>query len=396
MAIPIVSFLSRDDSVRVIKQVRRSEPEPRTPTMGISGDNLHRSKRYKSLDILRGCAILSMIQAHLFLLSNTIGPMNDLATLLMPRFFFVMVAGTSFDLLVSSRKRNMDSSFDIRLEIFLRGGVLLSIDLLMLFIGSIVWPSLYSFGLYWGVFEAIAVGYLLGIVLPRSLLSKMSSIVFLLTAILLLDTSSSSALLADSLKNLLPMLLFFQLGRVMHDLYYNGKDSTFSLLRRGRLIVPTVFFFLGYMVAGYYHLGLSNPEWIVNDSNEPPSLMIVFGNIFLLYHIFAEIADRHDIKNRLLHIVERIGRISLSIFFIHIAIIYLVRLTFAALGLGEVLPFASPLLNLVTLAFFILIFYSLEKWWSARQYRYSFEWILRTVPNYVMKILTKRATLGQD
>jgi peptidoglycan/LPS O-acetylase OafA/YrhL len=117
--------------------------------------------------------------------------------------------------------------------------------------------------------------------------------------------------------------------------------------------------------------------------------MIVFGNIFLLYHIFAEIVDRHDIKARLLHIVERIGRISFSIFFTHIAIIYLVRLTFAALGLGEVMPFAPPLSNLVTLAFFILIFYSLEKWWSARQYRYGFEWILRTVPDYVTRTLTR-------
>ena len=267
--------------------------------MGTSGHNLHTPKRYKSLDIIRGCAILSMIQTHLSLLSNTIGPMNDLATLLMPRFFFVMVAGTSFDLFVSSRKRNMVSSFDIRLEIFLRGGVLLSVDLLMLFIGSIVWPSLYSFSLYWGVFEAIAVGYLLGMVLPRSLLSKMWSIVFLLTGIFLLNTSSSSALLADSLKNLLPMLLFFQLGRVMYDLYYNDEDNTFSMLRRGRLIVPAVFFLLGYVVAGYYHLGLPNPEWIVDNSNELPSIMIVFGNIFLLYHIFAEIVDRHDIKARL-------------------------------------------------------------------------------------------------
>jgi peptidoglycan/LPS O-acetylase OafA/YrhL len=364
--------------------------------MSTSGDNLPRRKRYRSLDIIRGCAILSMIQAHLFLLSNTIGPMNTLATLLMPRFFFVMVAGTSFDLLVSSRMRNMVSSFDVRLEIFLRGGVLLSVDLLMLFIGSIVWPSLYSFSLYWGVFEAIAVGYLLGMVLPRSLLSKMWSIAFLLAAIFLLDTSSSSALLADSLKNLLPMLLFFQLGRVMYDLYYNDEDNTYSMLRRGRLIVPTVFFLLGYFIAGYHHLGLSNPGWIVNDSNELPSIMIVFGNIFLLYHIFAEIADRHGVRIILLHIVERIGRISFSIFFVHIAIIYLVRLSFTALGLAEILPLEPPLLNLVTLASFILIFYSLEKWWSARQYRYGFEWILRTVPDYVMRILTKWAALRRD
>jgi fucose 4-O-acetylase-like acetyltransferase len=185
------------------------------------------------------------------------------------------------------------------------------------------------------------------------------------------------------------MLLFFQLGRVMHDLYYNGEDNTFSMLRRDRLIVPTVFFLLGYIVAGYYHFSLSNPEWIVDNSSELPSIMIVFGNIFLLYYIFAEIADRYDVKIRLLHIVERIGRISFSIFFIHIAIIYLVRLTFVALGFGEILPFASPLWNLVTFAFFILIFYSLEKWWSTHQYRYGFEWILRTVPDYVMRTLTK-------
>ena len=356
--------------------------------MDPSDDNVYRRERYRSLDVLRGCAIISMIQAHVFLLSTTSGLMDILSTLLMPSFFFVMVAGTSFDLLMASRKRRMASAFDIRLEVLLRGGVLLSVDLIMLLFGSIVWPSQYSFGLYWGVFEVIAVGYLLGLILPRSLLSKILSITFLLATILLIETISLNTPLMDSLKDLLPMLLFFQLGRVMHDLYYNNEDRTFSMLRRGGLIVPLVFFFLGYLIAYWCNPDRSNLEWII-ESNGLHSIAVIFGNILLLYHIFAVIVDRHGIRARTLHIVERIGRISFSIFFLHIAVIYLVRLLLEALGLDEILPFTSPLWNIVTLISLVLAFYFLERWWALRQYRYGFEWVLRRVPDYAIKLKAK-------
>jgi peptidoglycan/LPS O-acetylase OafA/YrhL len=88
-------------------------------------------------------------------------------------------------------------------------------------------------------------------------------------------------------------------------------------------------------------------------------------------------------------VIERIGRISFSIFFLHIAVIYLIRYSIVTLGKNVTMPLTTPLMNPFFLVSFILFFFLLERWWSARQYRYGFEWVLRTVPSYITRVLTK-------
>ncbi len=173
--------------------------------------------RYRSIDIARGVAIFCMIMGHVYLLFPANIPYNYTGSFAAP--FFIIIAGTSYDLLISSRvKRSVENNV-IYTEVVYRALMLIAIDTIALLIGSIVSPSIYNFSIYFGVFQVIAIGYILGSIIPNNLKFKTISILILIILMSIINIFfNNNYLLIDMSNTLFPMLIYFLFGRIMFNL----------------------------------------------------------------------------------------------------------------------------------------------------------------------------------
>lgn len=356
--------------------IPRNLPSIKTPF----GNNISRSHRYHSVDISRGFAVTLMIQAHLILFIAYSGSLTIIASLFSPAPFFLIIAGLSFDLLYQSRQNKKISENLIYVEVVTRAAVLVFIDIALLFLGSFFLPSLYTFKIYWGVFQVIAAGYIIGLFIPKKFLSLSISILILCFLKIVFGFYNND-LFSGLSSELIPMLIYFQLGRGLFYLYNKNNYLNFQKIR---ILFVLLVFSITFSFFLFVNFQIKISEIFPNRYS---LLMItfIFSNVITLIIILKILEEKFSFLLFLLKPFERVGKIAFTIYILNIIIIYCLILLTTTLFPTISIPIHSQLLYLLCFFTMIYLLSVFEKYWGQWNYFLGFEWILRNCSNFVVK-----------
>jgi uncharacterized membrane protein YeiB len=347
-------------------------------------------QRDNSIDIARGFAILLMIQGHLSILVPYSGNLNNFLSLLSPATFFLVVAGMSYEFFITSRLIRYNHSKLVFFETIYRALILISVDLLMLLVGSFVSPSIYHFTLEWGVIEVIAFGYIMGCFFQKDIKSKISLTVCLIFLMVLLKFNSLNNLILFNISmTLLPKLIYFQFGRLIPDLFRSIKSKNHLLVISILALCCNISIIYIYTLV--YHVNISL-NGITEHRWEFPTILFLIVNIFLLMILIRRLCNSPNMKF-LLEPIERLGKIAFTVYFVHIGILLAI-----SIFIRKFLPTFNipPLftLQIFVLISFVILFSKFEKYWKSYGYIFGFEWILRKGSIFLLK-LTQKSSISK-
>jgi hypothetical protein len=336
------------------------------------------TKRDYSIDIARGFAILFMIQIHLLLIFPYNGILTKLSQSFEPAPFFLIVSGLSYEFFIRSRLIRYNQTKMIFFESLSRAIIIVSIDFLMLFIGSILWPSVYDFVFYWGVLQVIAFGYIFGYFLPKNFKSIIFVTLGLFFLMKMFNANIFDNLILFNLSiTLLPKLIYFQSGRIMYNLYYFKNNNRF-------LLVSSILILIFNLLIYLYNVNLYEMNWIPRNRLEFPFNILIVNNVFILIVFIKYIINKWKYSITFLTPIERMGRIAFTIYFAHVLIIFVISLLISKF-IPVITIQQSSLLHYIFLILIILFFYKLEKYWSRYEYIFGFEWLLRKGSKIVLR-----------
>jgi hypothetical protein len=346
-------------------------------------NNTSKSPRFHSIDIARGFAVTLMIQAHLILFISYSGSLNIVALLFSPAPFFLIIAGLSFDLFFQSRLNKKIEKYEINTEIITRAVILVLIDVIMLFLGSLLWPSLYSFKIYFGVFQVIAAGYLIGLFIPKKIIFIIISLL-ILSAFEMVFSILNNDLLFGLSTTLIPMLIYFQLGRGLFYLYKRDNHSMIQETKNlfGLLVLSISFSFILFL---YFQIKISE---IVQNRYSLLLIAFIFTNVLILILVLKILENKLCFFIRLLKPFERMGKIAFTIYFFNIVIIYCFIIFTSRVFPNISMPINSQILFLLCFFALIVLLSLFEKYWEKYNYFLGLEWIFRTCSKFVVKHLT--------
>lgn len=326
--------------------------------------------RDRSIDTARGFAILLMIQVHLFILVPYNGIINNLNSLMSPSSFFLIMAGLSYEFFFRSRSAKY-SEQTIFIEIIYRALILVSVDMLILLIGSILWPSTYSFTIYWGVIQVIAFGYIFGYIFPRDFKSRIFLIIGLILLTLMFDFSNM----------LLPGLIYFQFGRLIY--YMVSLEDN----KKHLFIISSLLIICNISILYIFNINIFS-GWIASHRWEFPTIIIITNNVFVLLTVIRGIIHKYPNISYFLNPIERMGKIAFTIYFAHIGLIFAIS-TLVLKFLPDIIIKSSFILQFFALILFVIFFSTLEKYWSNYDYIFGFEWLLRKGSKFLLRYTEK-------
>ncbi len=342
-----------------------------------------RSKRFASVSIARGIAIVAMIETHVhWIIGGTAFGMGPFAA---P--FFLMVSGVSFELFLSSRRNGGASKRDLFFESLRRALALYFITLLIGFAGKAILVKVYgnaslsslgfSFGfLSWTIFQVMAAGYILGFVL-RSLFSRVLTVIVIFAVTLLLNRYNVPfiSFLSVGAFPLLPWLSYFIAGQILSSLYFKRA------ILKSKAIYTILGLSLITVVAGY----ICNYRILTISRNIIPVFLMLCSVQFIILWLLNLIVDHKGSK--LLTPVESIGNIAFSSFYIHFAAIFAIKM----LPGYKVIPYVDLIIILVLISGL----WCLERYWRKYNYFLGAGWCLRKcasmILNVTKKLLVKKA-----
>ena len=145
--------------------------------MKIMNSSVPRSERVSSLDVTRGLSIVLMIEAHILISI----PFLTKYSAFFAAPLFLVIAGVSYQLFLKSRIKKGLNSRIIYMETFWRSITLFIVTFSITIIGLLMVPWYYQsigngwvnlFNIPWTVFEAISIGYILGILINKNIKLK--------------------------------------------------------------------------------------------------------------------------------------------------------------------------------------------------------------------------------
>lgn len=350
--------------------------------------------RITSLDLLRGIAVLLMVQQHtgywFWQSGGSIGSLitkypfmvilNGLGGLAAPLFIALAGAGTSLSFSAEKSDR----------VIVLRG-ILLIVFGYILNIMTPAWFAPWS----WYVLHLIGFGMCLSPLMRKA----NSTMLFIITLIII---ASSVALLTYS-----------GMPRYFSNNFMRGSCSAAGILKLAAFsgnfpVFPWIALFFGGMIAGRWicsgryinilktacavlliaallflikqgNFALFSNAWgsrllMVNlymYPAYPVQFMALSAVSLLLIYLLLIAGNKYSISPG--HIVVLLGRVSLTIFIIHIAVI---RNVMIVSGLWQ--SFSAPVTLLLQAAVIAVIMF-LVHFWNRVEFRYGFEWIMRKI-----------------
>jgi hypothetical protein len=304
--------------------------------------------RLASVDLLRAIAIACMASAHL--LPNAQG-------LYFKAFagpIFLLVAGLGYEFFVRSRKDTF--------EIISRSLILFFLPLILgALIGFIISKEgipvsfNYAFSLFkWNIFQVIAVGYLLGLIL-RSTFTRLIAIIISFMSAYFLCILNPNTVLNTGVFPLLPWIGFFIIGQIIYD--HRDIHGLKGILLLIVALIPLVIYPADYIA--------SNRTFI--------PIVISISSAALLALKGLKPIDKYDI-------IIGLGRITFSAYYIIMAVIVASR----------ILPaFLQPSAKLAISV--ILMLSLLEIIWRRYDYIYGMEWFLRSGSKKLSPIIRRLA-----
>lgn len=310
-----------------------------------------------SIDAARGIAVLLMVEAHIPI---AFGMFQWIAGWLAAPFF-LMIAGMSYEMFISARPK-------AKIESISRAIMLYLITFIGEFLGSVLWPEHYRFALWnWTVFQVIAVGYIIGILLPRSFRSRLLQLSGLLILFYLVNKFDIPQfyLLTTGGFPPLPFMASFLFGRVIQDIYIlispiiSIKRCLFTLI----LMIISVQFI--HDILWQYRVFIT------------PFLLLI-----LMYML------RNMDGNRFFSISSEVGKIAFTAYYSHMLIIYII---FRAIFINPTR--LSLYWNPIVLLLIAILMSKLESSWRKHNYIFSVEWAFRQGSNHITNIIS-RSNLG--
>lgn len=337
--------------------------------------------RYLSVDIVRGLAILIMIEAHLAVL-GTLGVLNDYATIFAGPFFLI-AAGLSYELFILSRTKKKIAITDIFLESTFRAFTLIILTVFPIFILSITRIINIS-PIHWTIFIVISLGYIIGYITHRSTTLKIISIIIVFVCTFMIKLYQTPlSFLAEGQFPVLPFIAYFILGQVIVMLY-NGWDV--SKYKKVALIITLTICILSGIVLLVY----LNIQFDQSNRNTIPMFLIISGIQTFIILLLRDSVDKNNLFSRLLKPIGNLGLISFSAYYIHLGIIYALSNIFLRVNL--VIPPISTLLFLIAITICIIV---IERVWRNYDYIFGFEWLLRKISKIMMNIFYGMANRWQ-
>ena len=330
-----------------------------------------KSRRFSSLDIVRGIAIFLMIEAHL--VYNYHLALDVTSLLAGP--FFLAISGAGFEMLVASRIRRGLSSKVVFLEVAYRAFFLFAVTLAMYLASVAFMPGIYhNTGIFnWSIFQVIAFGYILGFVLHFA--KKLQALVILLVFALgfALDNFGIEALtiIHSGAFPLVPYIAYFIAGQTISGIY----KKPMSTRTNDKLITGSAIM-LG---TGWVSLVLLYGDARIIIGTTLPGFLLITGAFLLVVALLIRYVDTRGLFTRTLSPFEGVGKISLSSYYLHLPIIMIASLI--------VVP--SLVDFLVVGPAIILALAIVERVWRRYVYAFGFEWLLRDLTTAMMSISTK-------
>lgn len=317
--------------------------------------------RLSSVDILRGLAVLFMVEAHIAII---IPFFSDLAvTFAAPAF--LLVAGLSFQLFLRNRESRGTSTRDIFREVFWRAMTLFFLTSLITWTANLVgWGG----SVFSNIFIIISTGFLVGFLLRRSFRGQILAVILILVLDLVIRAYQVQALafLAGDVQGLqvsiLPYLCFFFFGQIASKAY---KQDNFNRYDNQVLLFYGLLFFM-LNLAVY----LAFPYPLVGElRGYTPLLLMVASLLLLLALVLVRVVELDGGLRRWLRPLENLGRISFTSYYLtYISFLVLGSFQFSSAVAVNLLLFMGTSLGLVVL----------ERLWRP-YYRYGLEWAYRKI-----------------
>lgn len=336
-----------------------------------ASDSIYKSSsRLHAVDICRGLALLFMIEAHI---SQSMGWISNWA-LIMAGPFFLIISGFSYDLFLSSRMKNSSKNY-IFLESSFRGFLIYIIPLIPYIIVGLFFNSLFSSVtghtykidiFHWGIFQIIGVGYILGLLVPNNLKSKVLSTIaaFIITYIISNYFHEPLGFLIIGIFPLFPWIGYFLYGRVAYELYQSKRLKDDKTL----MIFSSIFLIISLLIYEIFKANLS----VLTRDQFPMFLLLCSLHYFIFSLLFIYIDHKHFYFS-FTEKLEKIGKICFTAYYIHFFSLFLIQKS-VSMFFSSLPPAIS---NLITLSIVIIILIQIEKIWKNYNYKFGFEWLLR-------------------
>jgi hypothetical protein len=353
----------------------------------ISNSNNKSGLRIPSVDIFRGLSVLLMIDAHIPI---SIGWISEWSNVLAAPFFLI-IAGLSYDLFLFSRKQKTTEKKYLHVEVLSRGFLIYALPLVPYIIISILFtipfiqlPYVHRYSVqifHWGVFQVIGAGYILGILIPNNLKSKVFFVIFTFISTFIISNFHQNVFyfLIKDIYAFFPWVGYFICGRIFYELYnISFKDKTllgFSLLS---------------FISSLLIMNTFKVDFLLSARDQFPMFLFISSFCFIIFTLMIIFIDRRKFYHYLFNLLENIGKISFTSYYIHFPIlffiIYILKIFFGSTISFEY--FSSLILNIIILLLIITTLSYVEKNWRNCNYIFGFEWFVRTGSQILIKLAT--------
>jgi uncharacterized membrane protein len=317
------------------------------------------NNRIQSVDIGRGFAIFCMIAAHI---SVTYWVINGIGSMLAAPFF-LLISGISFEFFMESRIQKKITTHVIFSESFSKSVLIYTIPLIPYIAVCLLYPASFPFQLiHWGVFQVIAVGYIIGFFLHQNWKLKVAAIfsIFILTEFIQIYLFQVLGFLLSDFAPVLPWLAYFILGQLIYDVYQKQPLSSSKLL-----LVSSIILISSIIIFNFSHI-----PFIHTSRAQIPVFLLLSGIFFFIQSVFIVLVDRLHKCEYLLNPLERIGKIAFTSYYLQFPLIFgaVFIITKFNLPSAFVIPFIFIIIGILAI---------LEKYWEEYNFIFGFEWIIR-------------------
>lgn len=350
--------------------------------------------RINSLDMMRGIAVLLMVQQHTgywfwrsgsgisSLLSShpVMITVNGLGGLAAP--LFILLAGTGAALSIDNGNPDRQR--------FLRGLMLILFGYLL----NIMTPAWFS-PWSWYVLHLIGTGMCLSPIFRRMNTASLfiTALIIIASAVVCLDIfnmpryysngfmrgefSTSCILKLATFSGhfpVLPWLALFITGFISGRFISARRYSGLLKIAAAAFFIAAILFFTGEFNPGFAKNSFCRRLMLVNLYMYPAYpiqfLTLTAASVLLVYIVLIA-GERYTISGN--NILVLAGRVSLSVFILHIIII---RNFMVYSGLWQ--SFSEPVTIILQIAVIALIMVTVF-FWKRKEFRYGFEWLLRLI-----------------
>ena len=326
--------------------------------------------RINAIDILRGVAIILMIQIHIYVFWTKMNYTQFHGILIflgsLPAPLFLLISGMSFQLMINKRIKEGLTKIEIFVDNVKRATFIFAFSTFIPFLfGSILNLTFHSI-IYWNLFQLVSFSMIIFLIIPflrinlrMTLYISLILLIFILEYVIIFYKVQSLYVLVEGVFPLISWANFYLFGMFFCDIFINSLQTKIN----NKLLI---ILFIGII---FLIFGISRLNFFIY-------YIMIIGIFFTLFSIFYYYLDIKETNHLIAKEIGRWGRLSFSLYYIHFGII--------ALGV-IVLPQYFNETNSSSITFFqyliiLFIFYfALEIFlilWEKFNYILGLEWIM--------------------